>query len=386
VVAVFVGVLCLASCHLSATTDSGGKPLGTAPASPAPDKHLRPIKKVLPSIEHFVEQERGLKFKHPVKAKVLSDKPFLKQLHKGDSKPKPKQVERLLSTLSSLGLVAPTTPIVKAFKTATDTGTLGFYDFKTKRLYVRGKAATPGVRAVLSHELTHALTDQWFGLNRPKLDRGNQELGEAFTGLIEGDAERTRLAYEAHVLTPTERQEAEQEEQGGGTPPKVPRVVLELIGFPYAVGPQFVDAIVSRGGTAALNHAYKHPPQSSEQLINPASYFAHDNPKHVAIPKADGNRIDHGDLGYVGLLLMLENGLDRTTAQLGIFGWGGDQYSTWRAGKGAHHWCLRDSVVMDDPVDTARFDQTLTQWVATRDGKAHVERTGNTTTFVTCSA
>jgi hypothetical protein len=370
--------LATASCHIRISAGSGPS------ARPTPTQAPRSVKAVLPSIKHFVEQERGLKFKHPVKADVLGDRAFLKQLHKGEKKPKPKEVEALLGSLSSLGLVASTTPIVRAFRTARDDGTLGFYDFKTKRLYVRGEAATPGVRAVLAHELTHALTDQWFGLRRPKLQKRADEQQSAFTALSEGDAERTRMAYEAQALSPEQRQEAETEENGTGSFPHVPRVVLQLIGFPYAVGPQFVSALVGHGGLDALNAAYKHPPVSSEQLINPTAYLAHDEPKPVAKPKAGGKQVDHGDLGYVGLLLMLENGLDQSAALGAIVGWGGDRYTTWRV-KGGHHWCLRDSVVMDDSTATTRFDQALTEWVATRGGKALIEKHGKTTTFMTCS-
>ncbi|HEX3898692.1 MAG TPA: hypothetical protein VHW74_05925 [Mycobacteriales bacterium] len=340
------------------------------------------IKQALPGIEAFVEQERGLKFKRPVKVKLLAAKAFVKQLDKGDGAPSKSDIEQSESIFYSLGLLSPKVNIAKVFKDAGDDTTIGFYDFKTKRLYVRGTRATPGVRAVLSHELTHALTDQWFGLNRPKLDKSNQELGDAFTGLIEGDAERTRIAYEHKVLTPAQRKIAEQEENAGGRPPHVPLVILELIGFPYAVGPDFVDTLVEDGGIAELNHAYRHPPTSSEQLIDPTAYENHDNPKHVATPAADGTRVAHGDLGMIGLLLMLEHGLPRDEAQQAMTGWGGDQFASWRSGSG---WCLRDSVVMDYGLAMDAFQAGLKDWVKTRHGNAHIEQLGDKTTFVTCS-
>lgn len=356
---------------------------GTTPAAPAGIGPIPTVDQALPAIESFVEKERGLKFKHAVKVKLLGSKAFVKKLDQGDKGPSKKDLNQAYSVFASLGLISPKVDIAKAFKTAGDDGTLGFYDFKSKRLYVRGTRATPGVRAVMAHELTHALTDQWFGLNRPKLDKSNQELGDGFTGLIEGDAERTRIAYEHQVLTPDQRKIAEKEENGGGRPPHVPLVVLEEIGFPYAVGPTFVDAIVTDEGLKGLNRAYRHPPTSSEQLIDPIAYENHDNPKHVATPHPDGTRVAHGDLGMIGLLLMLEKGLTREHAQSSITGWGGDQFASWRTG--THSWCLRDSVVMDYGIATSNFQAGLKAWVASRHGRARIEHLGNKTTFVTCS-
>jgi hypothetical protein len=374
-------LLLVAAMSAAAACSGGGGGAPVAPTTPATPH--RTIRQVLPSIEAFVEKERGLKFKHRVKATILGRKAFVKRLDKTNGKPKAKEVEKLQGLLTSLGLVSPGVDLAKAFKTANDQGTIGFYDFKTKKLYVRGTSASPGVRAVLSHELTHALTDQWFGLRRPKLDKDNNELGLGFTALVEGDAERIRTAYEKDVLTAAERQSVTKEENSGGVP-SVPKIVLELIRFPYAIGPTFVNAVLNQGGTAALNAAYRNPPTTSEQLILPAEYFEHHGRMPVPVPAADGPRLTHGDLGFFGFLLMLEHGLPRADAQLGAYGWGGDQFVLWRAGH--RRWCMRDSVVMDTPVATSNFDAALQRWVATRNGKAVVEHTGTTTTFRTCSS
>lgn len=374
---------------LTTACTGGGSSGGTAAPSastsarrPATGTPILPITQVIPQLERFVEKERGLKFKHKVPFELLGKKAFLAKLHAHDKPPKALDIEKEESVFTTLGLVSPRVNLVKAFRTATDEGTLGFYNFKTKKMYVLGHRATPGVRAVLTHELTHALTDQWFGLRRPGLDKSNQELGLAFTALIEGDAERTRIAYEK-TMVPADRALAQKEEGGNSTPPRVPQVVLELIGFPYAIGPSFVQAVVAHGGLKALNRAYRNPPRSSEQLVEPDRYFAHDNPLPVAVPHADGAVLDHGDLGLIGLALMLEHGLGQNSVNGALFGWAGDQYVTWR--NGSHGYCLRDTVVMDNASEAARLDSAISQWVATRNGQAQLESQGTRTTFRACA-
>jgi hypothetical protein len=368
---------------------SGGSGVARHGTSPTPSAaaggltKVQPLRRALPAIERFVERERGLRFKHPVKVSLLSRRAFLKKLHGSQGQPKPAEVEQLTSTLAALGLISPHLDVVKAFKKAYDAGTLGFYDFKDKRLYVRGTRATPGVRAVLSHELTHALDDQWFGLLRPKLRKDNQEKELAFTALSEGDAERTRADYEA-TMTKADKQVAEREEGDQSKPPNVPQTVLILIAFPYIVGPNFVKALVAHNGNAAIDAAFRNPPVDSEQLIDVQAYFSHDEPKPVATPRADGVRVDHSDLGFIGLLLALERHVGQDLARQAVAGWGGDQYATWRAGD--HRWCLRDTVVTDYAAASQILDNALRKWVAGSNGRARLESTGARTTFVSCSS
>jgi len=381
--AVLALALLLTGCTTSGPSADGHRTSPTPTAAAGGPTKVQPLRKALPAIERFVERERGLRFKHPVKVALLSRRAFLKKLDGSQGQPKPAEVEQLTSTLAALGLISPRLDVVKAFKKAYDAGTLGFYDFKDKRLYVRGTRATPGVRAVLSHELTHALDDQWFGLLRPKLRKDNQEKELAFTALSEGDAERTRLDYEA-TMTKADKKVAEREEGDQSKPPHVPQTVLILIAFPYIVGPNFVKALVAHNGNAAIDAAFRTPPVDSEQLIDVRAYFSHDEPKPVATPRADGVRVDHSDLGFIGLLLALERHVGQDLARQAVAGWGGDQYATWRAGD--HRWCLRDTVVTDYAAASQTLDNALRKWVANSNGRARLESTGARTTFVSCSS
>jgi hypothetical protein len=58
----------------------------------------------------------------------------------------------------------------------------------------------------------------------------------------------------------------------------------EDVGSPYTAGRRFLLDRYRSGGWAAVRHAYAHPPESSEQLLNPAK-FEHDRPRLVTLPE-----------------------------------------------------------------------------------------------------
>src|SRR5205814_1136238 len=211
----------------------------------------------------------------------------------------------------------------------------GFYDPKSKALVVRGVKLTPYVRQVMVHELTHALQDQWFSIDRPDLDKANDERPDGFQALVEGDAVRVDGEYRAS-LPKAEQRQAEQEENGqaSGVDQSVPPVLIELLTFPYQVGPDFTRALLQAGGTGRLDGAFTNPPTTTEQLLHPQKFLAGEGAKPVTPPPADGKTIDTGVLGEFGLDVVLEQGIADGTlsgddVQRAAAGWGGDQYVAW---------------------------------------------------------
>src|SRR5205823_11061795 len=94
------------------------------------------------------------------------------------------ELEKATKVLEALGLVPHGTDVSKAMESLVGDAVVGFYDPKTKDLVVRGAELTPYVREVIVHELTHAVQDQHFGIDRPQLDKADDERGTAFTSLV----------------------------------------------------------------------------------------------------------------------------------------------------------------------------------------------------------
>lgn len=145
-------------------------------------------------------------------------------------------------------------------------GTAGFYDDVTGRLVVRGDRFGAYEEMVLVHELTHALQDQWFQLDRPELQDGG-EAGGAFGALIEGDAMRVMLAWE-EAQPPDVRDElapdVEDDELDGADEGFDP--YLAEGEYLYGAGLELVLELLERGGQELLDETFRNPPGSSQQV------------------------------------------------------------------------------------------------------------------------
>jgi hypothetical protein len=324
-----------------ATAPAAAPPAVSAAAPADPNS----VQTWLPRIEGFVEADRGLKFKAPVKLVALSDAGFRAHLASEPQTAKDlSDLDHAGKEMKALGLIPPSVDLNKA-EHALQAGTVvGLYEPTDKTLYVRGTTASPYVRQIMAHELTHALQDQWFGLTRPALDNATDETGLAFQGLVEGDARRVEGDYH-QSLPAAEQQQADSEEQqigGGGVDPSVPDVLVTLEGFPYAIGLQFVQAVLQAGGQARVDRAFSQPPTTSRQLLNPAVYLAGQGALPTSAPPADGPAFDHTVLGEIGLILLLDTSMPASDARAVADLWGADSMVAWQSGSRV---CVRDQLV-----------------------------------------
>ncbi|MGI9022841.1 MAG: hypothetical protein ACR2HV_06370, partial [Acidimicrobiales bacterium] len=221
------------------------------------------LEPVLAEVTAFVEQARGLKFKRPPKFALVPDDQFESLLQtdadseEGDDDSD--DPESFLGVMRALGLFDDTVDL-DATAEEQVSNVIGYYNFETKALYVRGVEVTPYAKEILAHELTHALDDQHFGLNHSELrDEDATDAFSAFQALVEGDAVNVQLQWHAS-RSPEEREvieAADLEAAGGFGDGSVPDVFATAAAFPYFVGPRFVAAVRDEGGQAALDAAFR---------------------------------------------------------------------------------------------------------------------------------
>ena len=352
---------------------TAGAPGSSAPPGTSPPNAVGPstdpqVDKTVADIEKFVEQERGLTFTTPVKATVLDDQAFVQKLLSTETDEDRKEIAKEGDTLKALGLIDPNLDFVDAMHSALSAGVIGFYDDETKLLYVRGNELGAYERTTLAHELTHALDDQHFNLDRKQYDDDKGEIGFGFSALTEGNARRVENAYKAQLST-ADRRDYERSQSligNNGELANIPDVVQELLSAPYDLGEPLVEDILKRGGQPALDKAFDDPPTSSEQVIDPSKYAAREAPVKVDPPPADGTVENDGVVGELVTDLVLAQELGQRNALTAVTGWGGDWGVEYTNG---NQRCMRIDYVMDTPKDLQELQSAFQQWARAGSGR-----------------
>jgi len=327
-------------------------------------------------ITSYVASLRGLKPLRDVPAVFLSQAQLRQKLEVEYTE------ERLSSALDrdrelyvALDLLSPTVDFRKIVLDSAAQNVAGFYTPDEQVLYVIAESVNmfAGEEIVYAHEYTHALQDQHFGLKRLLGADMNADQAIAARALAEGDATLIMGAYAYTNVTDSEL------EYMGYRAAFVKREVIDaaspalgvLTFFPYLEGTRFVLALWSNGqGWSKVNAAYNAPPASSEQIMHPEKYLAHDAPRPVTLPDlgrplGEGWReVDRNTLGEIGLLAWLMDHLDQAAAAEGAAGWGGDAYTLWVDGQG--HQVLAVKSAWDTPGEAAQFYQTFGDYVTRR--------------------
>ena len=216
---------------------------------------------------------------------------------------------------------------------------LGFYDPKQKTFFVGGDLHGDEADITLWHELVHALQDQHYDLSH--LTDWQPDLGDsqaAVHALAEGDATSTMLdaMLKPRGATALEMPDGLMRAQSllGSAALTAPPVLVRSLLAPYMDGLAFTNYLRRRGGFSAVDQAWRSPPTSTEQLLHPEKFLAHEAPLVVSLPAAPAQAPElverfHDVMGEQTLRLLLEEWLPARTAAEAASDWGGDRLSVF---------------------------------------------------------
>ena len=344
-------------------TDDDGDDATDAVAAPSAwDERLAPY-------VELVAQERDLAWEHPVAAEFLDEEAFRERVTSSEepTEEEAKELEQLEGVLRALGLVEGDIDLREATDKAVAEGVLGFYDPEGEVIVVRGAEITDEMAPVIVHELTHALQAQHFDLS-PEHETSGESL--AYRTLVEADASRVQQAYVRSLPAAQQRAylDAQVAQAEGQDLEDVPPFLTELLGFPYALGPPWIEAVIAERGDDAVDELFEEPPASEEHIAVPSSFLEDDAVVEVDAPELAADEEPFGeadDFGMVSLLLVLGERLPWAETWPAVEGWAGDASVTFRA---RERDCIRVHVAMDGPRQATRLGDALDAWI---DGREH---------------
>ncbi|MBZ5641104.1 MAG: hypothetical protein LAO51_20385, partial [Acidobacteriia bacterium] len=321
---------------------------------------------LLADVSPQVEEIRGLRFKRPVAATVIdaaAARAYAAKRLRFLATAEDLDAEQSLYEL--LGLVPSGAEVVTEYLDVFDEQAGGFYDPTSKTFSLLGHMPRGVGPFLASHELTHALEDQYFDLDgRLAAARGNDDAIFALSAVHEGSATLVMASYAARAvaagrLRSSDLEELQESDAGRGEklqamPPVLRRQLLGayLLGATFLLRGRVGPIATAAYPASDVDLCYRDGPESSEQILHPEKYWVaakRDRPRRIAVGDA-GRRLGEGwrreGTGVLGELTLgcLVGAPTPSVADAGAFpgggawtnaaasGWGGDRWEVWAKG------------------------------------------------------
>jgi hypothetical protein len=275
---------------LVAATQSGAvaRPLGRAQQGSVATTRNAALVAATQDVLKETSEIRQLSILRPVQSSAQSRAEIERMIMKNlDQEMTPAQTHAAEVTLKKLGMAPPDFQYRALMIRLLTEQVAGYYDPKTREFHLADWIDLDGQRPVMAHELTHALQDQHFNLRRfEHWPKGDSDAELAAHALIEGDAMLAMALYVANNPLRALLFLKSLGTAGMSTVEldKAPQAVRETLLFPYQEGTNWTRSLYKQGGWNEVSQAFSTLPQSTEQILHPEKYFAHEAPVKVTLP------------------------------------------------------------------------------------------------------
>lgn len=331
------------------------------------------------SIAREIEQIRGLSFKRPVRVESQSVASFGEYVSRELDQEIPQSIRQHYGTIvRTLGLYrGPPIEDFSSMMTTVMTSQVGaYYDPEKQSFFVVMSGMPELMQGVMySHELYHALQDQYFGLVR-YMDAGrndgagaqNADSHLARTAVVEGEATymmslwmmqrmmhkpptreamATVMAMQANMGVDQLREALKQPEVAQMVGPdmqsavdaarEIPSFIMDSMMAVYLKGAGFVFAVHEQGWPAVEKLYTEYPPQSTEQILHPEKWLAREAPTAFEWPRlekitalSDWELLDDDVLGEFQWRIVFKEQGFAAEAESAAAGWDGDRYAVFK--------------------------------------------------------
>lgn len=312
-----------------------------------------------------IEQQLGLTFKTPPRIESRSKdevaKFVMQQLTSDRAKA---QIDGQQSAYRVLGLMPDTMNLGALLQRLLEEQIIGYYDPATKVLYVVEGAPQALLQQTVTHELVHALQDQYVPIDSIQKSTDDADRQGSAQAILEGQAVFTQLLVDPNAGPMLKmpggwdriRDVIKDGQTGMPVFSSAPRAVREGLLFPYLGGADFVRRFIEQ---RPIGELLTDLPVSSRQILNDAAYFTTDKsarevPTTVTLPApASGTVVYSNTFGeFETRLILVQHLKDEVLARRGAGGLDGDRFAVVRTAQGdALVWAS----VWDNTVDAADF-------------------------------
>ena len=216
----------------------------------------------------------------------------------------------------------------------------GLYDPKTHEFYIADWIAPDEQRMVMSHELTHALQDQYFHIEAwVHAARPNDDAELARESVLEGSAMAGMLDYmlKDKGLKLRDLPNVDPSLFVGDlsqTPmlKKAPPFIKDSLMFPYFAGLEFSVSVLRTTGWPGFASVFARPPANTQQIMHPSLYRSNKVPAPLkvdlpeGVPGKDWNLLEENTMGEFGWKEILKQFVDEPRARHVATSWDGDDY------------------------------------------------------------
>jgi hypothetical protein len=283
----------------------------------------------------FSSEDTGLPIKHKVKRKLISRDEVVAYLTKHMSDDEDAQrLRRSELVLKKFGLLPRGFDLQKFLVALLREQVAGFYEPKSKTVNLLDWVDVEQQKPVLAHELTHALQDQSFGLEKWMKDQDlttkkdptatdieADEISTARQAVVEGQAMVTLIDYtlapmNKSLLNSPEVAEALKQGMLVGTSDSIefhnaPIFLKEALTFPYRYGLDFEAALMKVSKQKAFTDVFKDPPKTTRQIMEPETYLSGERIEPMKLPDfaavfKDYERFDIGAMGEFDVAILVD--------------------------------------------------------------------------------
>ncbi|MGZ8377947.1 MAG: hypothetical protein ACXW0Z_12005 [Gemmatirosa sp.] len=316
-----------------------------------------------------IERATGLRFTTPPKVEVRTAEQVRAFVQRAVDEPDARaELEGQAAAYKRLGMVPDTMDLRALLVRVLEEQVVGYYDPRSKTLYVVQGADSAAAAVTLRHELVHALQDQHRNLDSLLRLRGQADRASAAHAALEGQATWVQLGAGVEAADGDDgwaRTRAAIRANMDRTPvlASAPPIVRETLLFPYLGGAELARRLTDAGHPDSV---LLRLPTSTEQVLHPERYAGGDDvgaPIGLVLPAPKAGTVSaENTLGEFETRLVLQQHLDDAAlAARAAGGWGGDRWAVLRTPAGdAFVWLT----AWDGSLDAAEFFDAMTRVVS----------------------